>query len=203
MSANACPNCNAALSPNERRDGWCDSCGKKLPGAISTERTSPSRSSSSSDDVGRGGAGEAYWGYRARTSGGKLASLGARFLGAFVDGIIALVAIVPGLVMAIAGAENKNEAMVMLGVGMLVVLGLGFIVAQIVLLSSRGQSLGKIAAGTRIINLDGSNPGFVGTILLRLPCIGPIFEIADILSIFGEERWRLADQIAGTKVVEA
>src|SRR5437879_243282 len=31
MSSATCPNCNATLLPREVEDGWCDSCGKKLP----------------------------------------------------------------------------------------------------------------------------------------------------------------------------
>ncbi len=68
-----------------------------------------------------------------------------------------------------------------------------------------------MAAGTRIINLDGSTPGLVGAILLRglvpvltaiVPCVGAIFGLADQIYIFNAGRRRLADHIAGTRVVE-
>jgi hypothetical protein len=29
-----CPNCNAHLPPQEGTDGWCETCGKKLPAGI-------------------------------------------------------------------------------------------------------------------------------------------------------------------------
>jgi hypothetical protein len=31
MSATFCPHCNLVLSMRERNEGWCDTCGKKLP----------------------------------------------------------------------------------------------------------------------------------------------------------------------------
>lgn len=31
MTGVSCPHCHAALSPTELTDGWCESCGKRLP----------------------------------------------------------------------------------------------------------------------------------------------------------------------------
>jgi uncharacterized RDD family membrane protein YckC len=80
-----------------------------------------------------------------------------------------------------------------------------------VLLSLRGQTLGKALMSVRVVDHDdGRNPGFVRVILLRqllpgvitaLPCLGKVFWLADCLCIFGEERRCLHDIIAGTKVV--
>ena len=34
MPKATCPNCDAVVSPEEAADGWCESCGKKLPAGI-------------------------------------------------------------------------------------------------------------------------------------------------------------------------
>jgi uncharacterized RDD family membrane protein YckC len=157
-------------------------------------------------------ADEDYWGYRGR-SHQELASLGARFVGAMVDGFLVLLAVVPGYALIIATADSQDETLALLGVALLFGSLLLLAVVQLVLLSMHGQTLGKKVAGTRIVNVrDGSNPGFVGAVLLRnvvpgmigsLPCVGPIFSLADILYIFGEDRRCLHDHIAGTRVVNA
>ncbi len=85
-------------------------------------------------------------------------------------------------------------------------------IGQCLLLAVRGQTLGKMALGVRIVRrTDGSNPGFWRTVLVRnvvpsliglLPFFGPLFSLIDLLSIFGEERRCLHDYLAGTRVVE-
>jgi uncharacterized RDD family membrane protein YckC len=83
---------------------------------------------------------------------------------------------------------------------------------QVTLLTRRGQTLGKIAMGVRIVNYeDERNPGFLRAVLMRqfvpslvgaIPCLGNLFALVDVLSILGEERRCIHDLIAGTKVVE-
>jgi uncharacterized RDD family membrane protein YckC len=81
-------------------------------------------------------------------------------------------------------------------------------IIQLILLSVRGQTLGKIAAGIRIVDfIDDTNPGFYRTVVLRVlvPLIlwfMPLFAVVDILFIFSEEHQCIHDLIAGTKVVE-
>ncbi|MBY0228726.1 MAG: hypothetical protein K2W96_05545 [Gemmataceae bacterium] len=40
MSKTLCPHCDARLAPAEARDGWCETCGKKLPSAAVPRRDS-------------------------------------------------------------------------------------------------------------------------------------------------------------------
>jgi uncharacterized RDD family membrane protein YckC len=85
-------------------------------------------------------------------------------------------------------------------------------IGQLTLLSLRGQTLGKMLMGVRIVDYhNNSNPGFVKAVLLRacvprliaaIPCVGTLFALIDPLFIFGEERRCIHDRIAGTKVVE-
>lgn len=49
-----------------------------------------------------------------------------------------------------------------------------YFVGQSILMSTKGQSFGKKLMGIKVIGIDGSNPGFVGTVLVRsvLPYFG-------------------------------
>jgi uncharacterized RDD family membrane protein YckC len=86
-------------------------------------------------------------------------------------------------------------------------------IVQIVLLSIRGQTVGKKLCGVRIVRFaDGGQAGFVRAWLLRslvvsiiaqIPYIGAVFAVADICFIFRSDRRCLHDHIAGTVVVKA
>jgi hypothetical protein len=41
MARLTCPNCNTALGPADLSAGWCDSCGKKIPGPLLAAAPSP------------------------------------------------------------------------------------------------------------------------------------------------------------------
>jgi uncharacterized RDD family membrane protein YckC len=101
------------------------------------------------------------------------------------------------------------------GSARLVVWGVGLLALTLIqwaLVSLRGQTLGKMLASVRIVNYDdGANPGFLRAVVMRglvpslitaVPCLGIVFGLIDILSIFGEERRCLHDRMAGTKVVQ-
>ncbi len=100
-------------------------------------------------------------------------------------------------------------------------IGLGtfsLLLVQIIMVSMRGQTIGKRLLGIRIVrNLDGSNPGFARAWLLRslvvgligtlaaliLPMLGNVFSIVNYGFIFRADRRCLHDFIADTKVVKA
>jgi uncharacterized RDD family membrane protein YckC len=81
------------------------------------------------------------------------------------------------------------------------------------LLARRGQTLGKIAAGTRVVMLDGSAAPFGKIVGLRtwvfhLPNYIPglnraagVLSVVDALFVYRADRRCLHDQLAGTKVV--
>lgn len=151
-----------------------------------------------------------------------LASLGSRFGGALIDGVITLAAMMPGfLVLAgsvdhgVAGGVDQNRSLEtaygIMGMGLIVI-----VIIQTVLLSTRAQSIGKIAVGTRIVRYsDNSDVGFLRAVLLRwwvlaaiqfliglvIPYGGYMFALIDVLFIFGDERRCIHDLIADTKVV--
>lgn len=85
------------------------------------------------------------------------------------------------------------------------------VLVQFGLLAWRGQSIGKLLLGLRIVRaVDGGPPGVVGAFLLRgtlpfmveqIPLIGLLFWTVDSCFIFREDQRCLHDLIAGTKVV--
>jgi len=93
---------------------------------------------------------------------------------------------------------------------------LAALLLQVLLLSLRGQNLGKLLVGLRVVRVsDGATAGFVQAALLRfivpvalifllnlLPGLGLLFFLVDFCFIFGEQHRCLHDLIAGTKVVK-
>jgi uncharacterized RDD family membrane protein YckC len=76
--------------------------------------------------------------------------------------------------------------------------------------ATRGQSIGKMALGIRIVHLDGQQATLGRIVGLRIlpmqligwiPFIGGVMSLVDILFIFRANRRCLHDEIARTKVV--
>ena len=99
------------------------------------------------------------------------------------------------------------------GFGLMSIVWLGMLVCQCYLLAVRGQTIGKIVMGLRIVRFeDGGNPGFVKAVLLRtflwalitaVPVVGTLIGVVGILFIFRDDQRCLHDHLAGTRVVNA
>jgi uncharacterized RDD family membrane protein YckC len=86
-------------------------------------------------------------------------------------------------------------------------------VVQCVLLTVRGQSVGKLVAGSRIVRYaDNAKAGFLRAFFLRgtipwvieqIPIVGGLFWLVNVCFVFSEERRCVHDFIAGTKVIKA
>ncbi len=133
-----------------------------------------------------------------------LASRGNRFAGSVVDGLLYVVALIPGIALA---AGTNDDALIGLSV---IVPMLMLACAQWYLVATTGQSLAKRWLGMKIIKTSGEDVGFVSGVLLRswvvgfinlIPVVGSIFPLLDALFIFGDEHRTLHDMIAGTKVI--
>ena len=91
----------------------------------------------------------------------------------------------------------------------LIVTGVFGMIAQLVLLSSEGQTVGKKLLKIKIVRVDdGRNGGFVANVLLRavvngLLSLTGVYFVVDTLFIFFRNRLCLHDYIAGTWVVRA
>ena len=144
----------------------------------------------------------------------NLASRGARLGGAFVDFLIAMAVIWPTMYFigyfekAMEGTVGLADEIAMNAMGFVT-----FLVVNGYLLATRGQTVGKLAAGTRIVSItDNKILPFHKIILLRylplwvvayVPLIGPIIGLINPLFIFREDRRCLHDHIAGTRVINA
>lgn len=153
-----------------------------------------------------------------------LAAPGTRLGAVLVDGLVGFLAFIPifiGLAMNEGspsdhtypvGHEAGPTAMSLVMMGLGAVLLLGLMIWQLVLLSSKGQTLGKKVLGIRIVRFDTeANPGFVQAVLMRsvvpgligsVPIIGGIFSLVDVCYIFREDRRCIHDLMANTKVVQ-
>lgn len=147
-----------------------------------------------------------------------LAPLWKRFVGCFVDNFLLVMAYVAGVALVIflisQGIFDKHlikskqfnlqqlnaQAAIYFPV-------LGLLLIQWNLIATRGQSLGKMLLGMKIVDRQGGNPGFVSGVILRnwlraaLNFI-PFFGLVDALVIFGDSRRCIHDFLAGTHVVD-
>lgn len=147
---------------------------------------------------------------------GELASLGQRLGASLLDGVAALpgaiaLGIGAGMQEAPQGDEISSTSLILLGVGAVYLLG--YVIYNLMRLSTHGQTIGKKWMGIRIARLeDNSNPGFVKAVLLRgfvngligaVPLIGAFYSLVDICFIFRADRRCIHDLIAGTHVLKA
>lgn len=149
---------------------------------------------------------------------GGLASLEKRFVGALIDGLVGIVGLLAALPFGnlddLTSPESPFEIYTKLTGTFSAILGGWFVAVtllQAYLVTTRGQSVGKIALGTKIVTLDGSEAGFVQGVVLRswlfiaagsIPGIGSIVGLMDPLLIFRRDRRCLHDLVASTKVIE-
>jgi uncharacterized RDD family membrane protein YckC len=143
----------------------------------------------------------------------RLAGRGARLGGAIIDGVILL-----GLWWLVGLVTPWNIfSPQMAEAGMVALLGmqlLGLLLFALVngyLLMTRGQTVGKMLLGMRIVRPDGSaaTPArviglryAVGWLLSAVPVVGMVYALIDCLMIFRADRRCLHDLIADTIVVK-
>ena len=156
------------------------------------------------------------------------ADRGLRLLAMIIDRILEALAALPGLLLlgpvffraVIDSAQGHTPdfstleaGSMLLGLALLGFGGLTLTVVQVVMISTRGQSLGKRFLGLRIVRFGtGAPAGFAHGWLLRsvvpgiisfIPWIGFVFVIVNYSFIFREDRRCLHDLIADTRVVKA
>jgi uncharacterized RDD family membrane protein YckC/DNA-directed RNA polymerase subunit RPC12/RpoP len=150
--------------------------------------------------------------------GDRLAPLWKRLVSSIVDNFLLLLAFVAGAAAVVALVANgfvdkqalqskefnldqlNSQAVLYFPVVLL-------LLTQWNLIASRGQSLGKMLLGMKIVDRQGGNPGFLAGVVLRnwlrffLSFI-PFFGFIDWVVIFGESRRCIHDYLAGTHVVD-
>jgi uncharacterized RDD family membrane protein YckC len=143
----------------------------------------------------------------------RLAERGTRLAAVLLDGLLILpAAIIGGLGAALGRTDGKPGPGFGIAMGLVGLWIIAVAIYQIYLLSTRGQTVGKRWMKVRVVKLDGSPPGFVHAVLLRVfvnglisavPYLGGIYGLVDILFVFREDRRCLHDLIASTRVVVA
>ncbi|MFN9708892.1 MAG: RDD family protein [Burkholderiales bacterium] len=154
-----------------------------------------------------------------RTDGPELASRGARLLAVLIDGVILMVlSMVLGLVFAVGFgglmAMMPGAAFFLSRLGG-IVFGLGTLAIFLGLngyfLVTRGQTIGKMIIGIRIVRPDGSAPDWLKLLGVRyglfwvlqiIPIVGFLIWLVDVLMIFRESKRCLHDDAAGTIVIK-
>lgn len=122
-----------------------------------------------------------------------------RFLAALADGVIIAVPY------ALGSLEAAPEPLRVLGALAALIL----IIIQLVMVTRRGQTLGKRLIGIRIVLKDTlQNGGFVVNLVKRgllngLLSLIPGYFLVDSLCVFRKDRRCLHDMIAGTIVIQA
>lgn len=161
---------------------------------------------------------------------GDLAGVGSRLGAALINAVFYFIAIMPGSVAfarqlladnpdmargvmpdlaVIEAAQAEHAGMIAGGL-------LGAMLLQCILIVWRGQNLGKLLTGARVVRTSGEPAGFLRGVLLRyvipvgffflfglVPFGGFLFLLVDFCFIFREDRRCLHDLMAGTKVVRA
>lgn len=161
----------------------------------------------------------------------ELASIGARTGAALFNAFIYFFSLLPGFMAMSRGLLEKNpqiaqggiprvedldltgfaEGLVWVGAGLM-----GALLFQAVLIAVRGQNVGKLVVGVRVVRADTGGPaGFMRGVVLRfsLPVtliivlngfflLGFVFLVVDYAFMFRDDRRCLHDLMAGTKVVK-
>ncbi len=133
------------------------------------------------------------------------ARLAAVIIDALIVGLPVLVLTLVAIISTPAG-EDSSPGLILTGVAISLVL----LVIQMVLLGTRGQTIGKMALNIRIVDAQtGEHPGWARIVLLRvivngiltgIPGLGFIYWIVDSLFIFRSDHRTIHDLYSGTRV---
>jgi len=139
------------------------------------------------------------------------ASLVRRWFAAMLDNLLVIPAFV---VISVVGVLMGRDPEVLLETQPIVWLAVGLVsVPQWILVAWRGQTLGKLLLGIRIVRMDGTLPGFQYGVAARdwprlipsvlAPDISAIIGLIDVLPLLSGDGRTMHDYIAGTRVVVA
>jgi uncharacterized RDD family membrane protein YckC len=140
-----------------------------------------------------------------------LASRWQRLGASMLDGLIMMVACFPIMYFTGGFVGIEDGVQPTLGYSLFIAaLGIvAFIIINYKLLTTKGQTVGKYAIGTKIVDLNGSLPS-TNQLVTRyavfflpgqVPVIGPLLSTINILFIFGKEKRCVHDYAADTRVV--
>ena len=132
----------------------------------------------------------------------ELASPWARLAAVIIDWL--LLYLVPGLIFLVSGLSEDDTSSGLIAVAILIFVVV--FVVQMVLLGTRGQTIGKIALRVRVVDArTGAHPGWPRLVLLRtivnwILQIIPFYGLVDALFIFRADHRTIHDLYSGTRV---
>lgn len=135
----------------------------------------------------------------------QLASIWSRLLARILDGLIPLGLIIIFAFPALLNPDQEVPPYFVL----FPVLIVAYVVVQIVLLSTKGQTIGKKCMHIRIVTLHTQeNAGFMANVMMRGFLNGligaiPFYVLVDDLFIFRKDRRCIHDFLANTEVIDA
>ena len=127
------------------------------------------------------------------------AGFGARAVGLIVDLIVLVVLLAPGVALIVAG----STALILLGLGAMLV---GFAIGTVLYaraVTATGQSLGNRVAGTKVVDARNGRRVESGEAALRYFLrftVSMIFFVGFVVALFDSQRRTFHDKIAGTVV---
>jgi len=136
----------------------------------------------------------------------ELASVGRRFGALWVDGVLSLVLLIPFFVVVgmAAGAAGKTQPGLGVNFLAMVVAGGIMFVYEGLMLSSRGQTLGKMAVGIKVVTPEGrdiSGGQAWGRALLRQVFFSYFALLNYLPALFTKQKTAIHDLAAKTRVV--
>lgn len=138
---------------------------------------------------------------RSGTTGLDLAGAWRRFAGSFVDGLVFLPLI--GALMYFYWGRPMTDHFAVRSLLPAVLIA----TYEALMLTSGGQTLGKMAVGIKVVNADGSEIGsgqaWKRAIAREVLAITQILGLVDSLMVFSQRRRTLHDRLGGTVVVNA
>ncbi len=133
------------------------------------------------------------------------ASAGSRFVALILDYVSIILCFMPAVVMDEMKMQGTNDIQDMVAAGLFIIL----CIANLILIATEGQTIGKKIVGIRIAEMDASTKaGFMRIVFLRslvgrgLLGLVPLYGLVDALFIFNEDRRCLHDKIGGTHVIK-
>ena len=174
--------------------------------------------SDSSNDSHNPFAAPAEIGTVARDGAMELASRWARLGGAFIDGLTMIPAILGIVALAIGIVTEGGVTDPIVGQLIGSVVGLiggaaWYLILNGYLLSNRGQTIGKLCVGTKIVDSDTEQIVPLWPLFFKryfslqliglIPLVGGLVGLVNILLIFRDNKKCLHDDFANTKVVVA
>lgn len=116
----------------------------------------------------------------------ELASPWNRIAAYIINTVLTSLVITPGIIyLLIEIYRSKSISFNLIAPILLILIPLTIYgIWQIIIMSKTGQSLGKRMMNIKVIGMDGQNPGFVGTVLLREIVFNIIASIASLILSF-------------------